>query len=120
MVEVDGHAIMLSRLVSLYHTFRPTLPIETEKKFWANIANALERDFDIMPCKDVLNMATLLAEHHYLTPEMIVKIFNNKFIDKMTDYAKIPHYRENRLWFLWYGRLDMTTFPLRQFLFKKT
>ena len=45
-------------------------------------------------------MATLLAEYHYLTPEMIVKIFNNKFIDKMTDYAKIPHYRERRLWFL--------------------
>ena len=38
-------------------------------------------------------MATILAEYHYLTPEMIVKIFNNKFIDKMTDYAKIPHYK---------------------------
>ena len=51
IVEVDGHAIMLSRLVTLYHMFRPTLSIETEKKFWAHIANALERDFDIMPCK---------------------------------------------------------------------
>ena len=51
MLEVNGHAKILSRLAFLYHMFRPTLPIEMGKKFWAHIANALERDFDVMPCK---------------------------------------------------------------------
>ena len=38
-------------------------------------------------------MANFLAEYNCLTPELIVKIFNNKFIDKMTEYTKIPKFK---------------------------
>ena len=51
ILEVDGHARMLSRVSTLYHYYRPTLTIETEKRFFTHLANALERDFDFMPCK---------------------------------------------------------------------
>ena len=34
---------------------------------------------------DVLTVANFLAEYDYLTPNMIVKIFNNEFIEKMKD-----------------------------------
>ena len=33
----------------------------------------------------MLTVANFLAEYDYLTPNMIVKIFNNEFIEKMKD-----------------------------------
>ena len=51
ITKVDGHASMLRRFAVNYRNLRPNYSKEVEGKFWAHVANALERDFDTLPCK---------------------------------------------------------------------
>jgi hypothetical protein len=89
ITKVDGHASMLRRFAVNYRNMRPNYSKEVEENFWTHIANALERDFDTLIYSDVLTIANFLAEYKCLTPELIVKIFNNEFIEKMKAYGTV-------------------------------
>jgi len=95
ITKVDGHASMLRRFAVNYRNMRPNYSKEVEENFWTHIANALERDFDTLSYSDVLTLANFLAEYKCLTPELIVKIFNNEFIEKMKAYGTVQVYRSN-------------------------
>ena len=57
ITKVDGHASMLRRFAVNYRNLRPNYSEEVEGKFWAHVANALERDFDVLACKlKVMNL----------------------------------------------------------------